>query len=101
MENQELRSKITEINAAYQRIFDSTHNNVAQEAEIAHKRRITQLEAEHANALRDVENDWENRVATAKRELSVAIRERDDAQLQLTLQLRRWEEREKYLLGSI
>ena len=40
MENQELRSKIAEINAAYQRIFDSSQNNVAQEAELAHKRKI-------------------------------------------------------------
>lgn len=51
--------------------------------------------------MKEIESECDNKIAMAKREVSQCLKEKDDLQLQMNLQQKRWEEREKSLQNTI
>ena len=86
-----MRAKLAEANNAYQRFIDSAQINNTLNIELEYKRKIKDIEAENMRNMKDLESECDNKISIAKREVSQYIKEKDDIQLQMSMQQKRWE----------
>lgn len=54
-----MKTKISELNQAYQKMIDSTHYNHNSDAEINFKREMHELKAEHSRNIKLMETEYD------------------------------------------